>query len=168
MGKEALPYAIRVNPVTRYKIIYSFVVLLTIVWCLLFTITPILCHTSTAWKRIGTLTWLFFGLTCHQIPERSFHLYGYPFAVCARCTGIYFGFLLGLLLYPMFKKWEKHELPSWKWLFWAGLPAGLEFIFSKLGILNIGLILRSFSGMIIGGTVAFFIMPALYNLVDIR
>jgi uncharacterized membrane protein len=30
-------------------------------------------------------------LVCHQRPERSFHLDGAQLAVCARCTGIYFG-----------------------------------------------------------------------------
>jgi uncharacterized membrane protein len=28
---------------------------------------------------------------CHQLPVRSFHLWGAQFPVCARCTGIYFG-----------------------------------------------------------------------------
>src|SRR5207237_2519841 len=28
---------------------------------------------------------------CHQLPARSFHLWGVSFPVCARCTGIYTG-----------------------------------------------------------------------------
>lgn len=35
--------------------------------------------------RIGHLT------GCHQLPERSFHIKGYQFPLCARCTGIVIG-----------------------------------------------------------------------------
>ena len=30
-------------------------------------------------------------LICHQLPARSFHLWGAALPVCARCTGIYIG-----------------------------------------------------------------------------
>jgi uncharacterized membrane protein len=36
-------------------------------------------------------------LLCHQRPERSFHLWGAQFPVCARCTGIYAGAALGVI-----------------------------------------------------------------------
>lgn len=36
---------------------------------------------------------------CHQIPERSFFFRGHPFPVCARCTGIIVGQVLGCLSY---------------------------------------------------------------------
>ena len=38
-----------------------------------------------ALMRIGHLT------GCHQLPERSFHIKGYQFPLCARCTGIVIG-----------------------------------------------------------------------------
>ena len=37
-----------------------------------------------------------FGWLCHQIPERSPHLGGVPWALCHRCVGILAGVLAGL------------------------------------------------------------------------
>jgi uncharacterized membrane protein len=41
-----------------------------------------------------------FKSVCHQIPERSFSLLGTPVAVCARCLGLYLGFLIGVIILP--------------------------------------------------------------------
>ncbi|MDU8967475.1 MAG: DUF2085 domain-containing protein [Clostridium sp.] len=44
----------------------------------------------TTLMRIG-------GYTCHQMHERSFSYKGYQFPVCARCTGILVGQIIGLI-----------------------------------------------------------------------
>ena len=48
----------------------------------------------------GELLHLLLHPVCHQIPERSFYLHGVPFAACARCTGLYLGFTLGVAAWP--------------------------------------------------------------------
>jgi len=47
--------------------------------------------------------WLYFFYhpICHQLPGRSFFLWGFPLAVCQRCFGLYLGFWLGVLLLPV-------------------------------------------------------------------
>ena len=40
------------------------------------------------------------GVVCHQLPERSFHLWSAQMPVCARCTGIYAGAALAALAGP--------------------------------------------------------------------
>ena len=35
---------------------------------------------------------------CHRLPERSFHYHGKPLPVCARCTGIWLGYILGVVV----------------------------------------------------------------------
>lgn len=35
---------------------------------------------------------------CHQKPERSFFLHGKQFPLCARCTGLLIGYIIGILL----------------------------------------------------------------------
>lgn len=39
-----------------------------------------------------------YGLGCHQMPERSFFVKGYQFPICARCTGVFIGELLSIVL----------------------------------------------------------------------
>ena len=40
---------------------------------------------------------------CHQLPERSFFIKEYQFPLCARCTGLLLGYLLGTLIW-VFRK----------------------------------------------------------------
>ncbi len=37
-------------------------------------------------------------MSCHQKPERSFYYKKYQLPVCARCTGLYLGYLVGLII----------------------------------------------------------------------
>jgi uncharacterized membrane protein len=60
---------------------------------------PWLAHRGS-W--LGPLLYSLFDPVCHQLPERSFHLWHEPFAVCHRCTGLYLGFTLGIALWPSF------------------------------------------------------------------
>ena len=62
-----------------------------IFWCGLIVAAPTF--------HLGPI-YLFFSSICHQLPERSWHIGGEPLAVCIRCTSIYFGFLLGLVVLP--------------------------------------------------------------------
>lgn len=48
------------------------------------------------WIRLMTFFRKYWG--CHQIHERSFSFYNYQFPLCARCTGILFGYFLALIL----------------------------------------------------------------------
>lgn len=48
---------------------------------------------------------------CHQIPARSFHLAGQALPLCARCTGIYLGTLLGIGGLALLRRYHSTELP---------------------------------------------------------
>ena len=57
---------------------------------------------------------------CHQIDLRSFHLGDRRFPLCARCSGMYLGAMLGLVFQAIFSR-RRGGMPSWR----IGLILGL-------------------------------------------
>ncbi len=56
--------------------------------------------------------YLFFHQICHQQAGRSFALDGHQLAVCHRCTGLYLGFLVGLVVtyvVPTLDQWIRER-----------------------------------------------------------
>jgi len=49
---------------------------------------------------------------CHRIPERSFHIGDYQLPLCARCSGMYLGAVLGLVLQSL-TSWKRGKSPHW-------------------------------------------------------
>lgn len=47
------------------------------------------------------LRYMFF---CHRMPERSFFFKGHQFPICARCTGILIGYIIGILYLIFYNK----------------------------------------------------------------
>jgi uncharacterized membrane protein len=105
-----------------------------------------------------------FGHVCHQIPSRAFHLAGHPFAVCARCTGIYFGFAAGVLLYPLVRSLKRTDTPARKWLLLAAAPAVLDFALGLVGVWENTHLSRALSGALLGLAASFYVVPGLLDL----
>ena len=67
-------------------------------WAALLVAAPFLASRAHASALASALIVGVYGigsLICHQLPERSYHLWAAQMPVCARCTGIYFGAVLG-------------------------------------------------------------------------
>lgn len=111
----------------------------------------------------GTL-YLSFGLLCHQLPERSFFIAGQKFAVCSRCTGLYFGFVLTLAVYPLLKSLRRTDLPSRKWLIAAAIPLLIDFSLTFFGIWENTPESRFLTGMLLGSVMVFYVMPGIVEL----
>lgn len=107
----------------------------------------------------------FFSHICHQISARSFHIGDEQFAVCARCFGFYSGFLTGILIYPLFRALDDTSSFPRFWLFAAMIPIGVDFSLTFFGIWENTHISRLISGAILGIACAFFIIPALIEIV---
>jgi uncharacterized membrane protein len=105
-----------------------------------------------------------FAYVCHQIPERSFYVAGYPLAVCARCTGLYAGLAAGILLYPLARSLRSTETPARIWLFIAAAPMAVDFSLGFLGLWENTHLSRSLTGALFGLVAALFIVPGLVDL----
>jgi uncharacterized membrane protein len=116
-------------------------------------------HTSTAF-----VIYRGFSRVCHQIPERSFYLAGFPLAVCSRCTGLYAGFTAALIAYPLFKPLRKTDAPHPRWLFMAALPLAIDFGLTFVGLWENTHSSRLFTGALLGSVAVFYVMPGIAEL----
>ena len=114
--------------------------------------------------RFALTIYKVFSFVCHQIPERSFHIAGYKFAVCSRCTGLYAGFALGTLTYPIVRSLRQTETPSIVWLFLAAAPLVIDFSLGYFSIWQNNHASRFATGALLGSVAVFFILPGLIEL----
>ena len=85
-------------------------------------------------------------------------------AVCARCIGLYGGFALLLVLYPLIRSLRSVVLPPAKWLYLAAAPLFVDFSLTYLGIWENTHTSRLLTGMLMGGVTVFYVMPGLVEL----
>ncbi len=113
------------------KSIYYWIFLIgAILWLSAIIGYPFLLKTHSP---IAPFIHLSFSFVCHQKEERCFSINDVPLPVCSRCTGIYTGFLTGVILFPILRK----NLPlRWFYLPLSAFPIGLEIMAEKIGIWN--------------------------------
>jgi uncharacterized membrane protein len=105
-----------------------------------------------------------FSFLCHQLPDRSFHLAGHQFAVCSRCTGLYVGFALTTLAYPLIRPLRTTTTPALIWLILATVPLMVDF---SLGYFNLWAnthASRFITGALLSSVAVFYIIPGLVEI----
>jgi len=105
-----------------------------------------------------------FSPLCHQRPDRSYFIDGHKLGVCSRCTGIYFGFALTLLAYPLVRSLRTTTTPARKWLFLAALPLAIDFSLTFFGVWENTHTSRLLTGLLLGSVAVFYIMPGIVDL----
>jgi uncharacterized membrane protein len=105
-----------------------------------------------------------FSYVCHQIPERSFHVAGHQFAVCSRCTGLYSGFAVATLVYPLARSLKRTDTPRRIWLFLAPLPLVIDFSLTYFGVWQNNHTTRFATGALLGSVAVFYVLPGLIEL----
>jgi uncharacterized membrane protein len=120
-------------------------------------------------KARGEVVWsqaayMVFRAACHQMPERSFYVAGYPLAVCARCFGLYVGGLLGVAAYPLARPMTRTDAPERVWLLLAVLPTTVDFALGFFGIWENTHWSRFLTALLAGAVTAFYIVPGLVDV----
>ncbi len=105
-----------------------------------------------------------FSFVCHQIPDRSFHLAGHQFGVCSRCTGLYAGFAVAALVYPLARSLKRTDTPARLWLLLATLPLAIDFSLGYFSIWQNTHLSRFLTGALLSSVAVFYIMPGLIEL----
>jgi uncharacterized membrane protein len=145
-------------------IVYAILLLISFAWLAVIFAAPALMadgHPLSAMVIYRGLSGI-----CHQIPERSFHLHGFPLAVCSRCTGIYVGFAVGLMLYPFVRSLRNQTMPSRRWLVAAGLPMLIDFGGGYLGLFQNTFVSRAATGGLLGVAFSVYILIGMISVVE--
>ena len=75
-------------------------------------------------------------LVCHQKPDRSFRMAGIRLPVCARCTALYSGAVLGMLAWLLVRGRTRVMDPTAAlvWTTAASVPTGVSVVTAIVGI----------------------------------
>jgi uncharacterized membrane protein len=136
--------------------------LVVFAWAFLIVASPLLKANNLT--TLSSPLYYFFSFLCHQIPERSLYFAGFQLAVCSRCFGIYFGLLLGFIIYPLWRNIDDAEpLPRF-WLFFSLIPISIDWSLTFLNIWQNTHLSRLLTGTIVGIACATYIIPALVEI----
>ena len=144
------------------RLTYAAILSGALAWCALILLVPVAASSSGAYRPIGSFVYAFFSPLCHQIGSRSFYLFGEPFAVCGRCTSIYFGFLSGVLAYPLVRRTRMIAAgvqPGKMFLAVAALPMIVDFALEAAGLYASSNVIRAVTGAWFGLLIPFLIIP---------
>lgn len=143
---------------------YAVVLILVVMWNAGIVLAPLMASVGGEPSTLSSLLHYTYGRVCHQIDARSFHIDGYSLAVCARCSGIYLGYFLGLMVYPIKNSLSRTELPHRFWLIAALVPVAVDVAGGYLGVFENTLATRLLTGLIAGAAGPFYTLPGLVSL----
>jgi uncharacterized membrane protein len=151
--------------VARRKILFVYGLMLAgiVVWFAAILLAPYLRSRGSG---LAPSLYACFAPLCHQIPGRSFRLFGQPLAVCARCFGIYMGFLAGAAAYPWIRGFSRLRLPDTRLFLALTAPIAVDAAANLLRIWSLDNFLRFLTGLAWGTILPFYFMTGIGELVN--
>ncbi|HTK39014.1 MAG TPA: DUF2085 domain-containing protein [Pyrinomonadaceae bacterium] len=157
-----VPQALAVNCKRQAVKVWIISSLLVFAWVFAILLAPL--AKANGFENVAAPIYGFFSYICHQISNRSFHVEGEQFAVCSRCFGVYFGLLMGFLVYPLWRKVDEIEPVPRFWLFLSMIPIGIDWSLGVFGIWENTYLSRFITGLILGLACATFLVPGLVEI----
>jgi len=99
----------------------------------------------------------FFGLFCHQDPDRSFRVFGQQFACCERCAAIYGSIALFGLLFAFSR--DRVRRPSYVAMVLLVSPVALDGMAVGSGLYGSNAVMRVITGTMFGLAMIWFLYP---------
>ena len=155
-------YTPQVVPTRRPLVFWAISATVVTLLVLLIVIAPLAA--ASGHNEIARGLYRAFGALCHQLPERSYFVHEHKLAVCSRCTGLYAGFALTLLAYPLLRSLRTTTAPARKWLVLAALPTVIDFSLTFFGIWENTHTSRLLTGFLLGSAAVFYVMPGIADL----
>ncbi|MHB1048501.1 MAG: DUF2085 domain-containing protein [Bacteroidota bacterium] len=125
-------------------------------WIAGFVVAPFL-----AGSFIADILYRFYGVVCHQFASRSIVIHDHSLAVCARCSGIYIGFLAGVIAVRMSQPLRKREWRPVVLLAVSVIPMVFHVAGEMTGIVESSLTLRVVTGAWFGAGISFLLHRSL-------
>lgn len=140
--------------------------LLTSLWGALFlSIVAAPYFATHSHPGLSSFLYLAFSPMCHQLPARCFTLMGASWAVCQRCSGIYFGLLVGSILPRMdFASSPRRR----KFVLAATASLALDALMPLSGVWGNTQVSRSASGFLFGIALSMVFLEGLAELLPGR
>jgi uncharacterized membrane protein len=140
--------------------------MISFIWCLLILAAPIFWKLGGMLSKVSFFIYYFFSSTCHQLEDRSFHIFGQKLGVCSRCTSIYLGFLIGTIIYPFYRRIDNKKLPSLWFLMIAAFLLLIDSSFEIIQFRDNTFFSRTITGFILGYVLTLYLIPGFVNFIQ--
>jgi uncharacterized membrane protein len=132
----------------------------TVLWCGGIILAPLLSPSI-----VSDMLYTLYSTICHQFHSRSFQIHGASFAVCIRCTAIYFGFFIALPVLRFSIVFREKQFPPAMILTLCAVPIALDGFLSFTHFYEPSVISRVITGGIFGIGLALLLHSSLSELI---
>lgn len=135
---------------------YRILLVCAFLWCAFLFLPPLLSGPGN--EIISAQLYKSYSHICHQYDARSLHVFGDKLAVCSRCSAVYFGFLVGIVLFRLLPKRNIKPVP---YLLISLLPMLLDVMSDLSGLHASTFLTRIATGSFFGIVSSFVLTPVI-------